>query len=47
MTPIKAFEKSNQKEVYSNLQDEKQKHKSKPKLGQLVRTADIKVFLVK
>ena len=42
MTPIQASEKSNEKEVYSNLKDNREIHKPKYKLGQLVRTADIK-----
>ena len=42
MTPIQASKKSNEKIVYSNLQDKRQKQKPKYKLGQLVRSADIK-----
>ena len=42
MTPIQASKKSNEKEVYSNLQDDRQKQTPKYKLGQLIRTADIK-----
>ena len=42
MTPIQASKKSNEKIVYSNLQDKRVKQKPKYKLGQLVRTADIK-----
>ena len=42
MTPIQASKKSNQKLVYSNLQDKRRKLNPKNKLGQLVRTADIK-----
>ena len=42
MTPIQASKKSNEKEVYSNLRDDRVKQKPKFKLGQLVRTADIK-----
>ena len=41
-TPIQASKKSNEKEDYSNLQDKKRKLNPKYKLGQLVRTADIK-----
>ena len=41
MTPIQASKKSNEKEVYSNLQDDRQKQTPKYKLGQLIRTADI------
>ena len=45
MTPIQASKKSNEKEVYSNLQDKRRKLNPKYKLGQLVRTSDIqKVF---
>ena len=42
MTPIQASKKSNAKEVSSNLQDRRVKRQPKFKLGQLVRTADIK-----
>ena len=42
MTPIQASKKSNRKEVYSNLRDDREKQQPKFKLGQLVRTADIK-----
>ena len=42
MTPIQASRKTNEKEVYSNLQDKRQKQKPKNKLGQLILTADIK-----
>ena len=42
MTPNQASKKSNEKEVYSNLQDKRRKLNPKYKLGQLVRTADIK-----
>ena len=42
MTPLQASKKSNEKLVYSNLQDRRDKHQPKYKLGQLVRTADIK-----
>ena len=42
MTPIQASKKSNEKIVYSNLQDKRKKLNPKFKLGQLVRTADIK-----
>ena len=42
MTPIQASKKSNEKLVYSNLQDKRSKLNPKFKLGQLVRTADIK-----
>ena len=42
MTPKQASKKSNEKEVYSNLQAKRRKLNPKYKLGQLVRTADIK-----
>ena len=42
MTPVQASKKSKEKEVYSNLQDRRVRQKPKFKLGQLVRTADIK-----
>ena len=42
MTPIQASRKVNEKEVFSNLRDDRQKQRPKYKLGQLVRTADIK-----
>ena len=42
MKSIDASKKSNEKEVYSNLQDKRRKHNPNFKLGQLVRTADIK-----
>ena len=42
MTPIQASKKSNEKDVYSILQDNREIQKLKYKLGQLVRTADIK-----
>ena len=42
MTPNQASKKPNEKEVYSNLQDKRRKLNPKYKLGQLVRTADIK-----
>ena len=42
MTPIQASKKVNEKLVYSNLQDKRRKFNPKFKLGQLVRTADIK-----
>ena len=42
MTPVQASKKSNEKLVYSNLQDKRKKLNPKFKLGQLVRTADIK-----
>ena len=42
MKPIDASKKSNEKIVYSNLQDKRKILNPKYKLGQLVRTADIK-----
>ena len=42
MTSIQASTKSNKKEVYSNLKNNREVRKPKFKLGQLVRTADIK-----
>ena len=42
MTPVEASEKSNEKIVYNNLRDDRVKQQPKFKLGQLVRTADIK-----
>ena len=42
MTPVQASKKANEKLVYSNLQDRRQKQRPKFKLGDLVRTADIK-----
>ena len=42
MTPIQAITKSNEKEVYSNLQDQRVRQQPKFKLGQSVGTVDIK-----
>ena len=42
MTPFRASKKSNEKLVYSNLQDRRVRQKPKFDLGQLFRTADIK-----
>ena len=42
MKPIDASKKSNEKIVYSNLKDKREVRKPKFKLGDLVRTADIK-----
>ena len=42
MTPNQASKTSNERKVYSNLKDNKEAHKPKFNLGQLVRTADIK-----
>ena len=41
MTTIQASKKLNEKEVFSNLRDDRVKQQPKFKLGQLVRTADI------
>ena len=42
MTPVQASEKTNEKIVFDNLQDKRKKLNPNFKLGQLVRTADIK-----
>ena len=42
MKPIDASNKSNEKIVYSNLQDKRRKLNQKYKLGQLVHTSDIR-----
>ena len=42
MKPIDASKKSDEKVVYNNLKDDREKQQPKFKLGQLVRTADIK-----
>ena len=42
MTPIQASKKSNEKAVFDNLRDDRQKQRPKYNLGQSVRTADIK-----
>ena len=42
MTPNQASKKVNERKVYSNLQDRRDKQRPKFKLGDLVRTADIK-----
>ena len=42
ITPIQASKKSNAKEVFDNLRDDRQKQRPKFKLRDLVRTADIK-----
>ena len=42
MTPVQASMKSNEKEVYTNLQDRRVGQQPKYVLGQLVRTAEIK-----
>ena len=45
MIPIQASKKSNERKVYSNLTDNREVRKPKFKLGQNVRTSDIrKVF---
>ena len=47
MTPIQAFKTSNEEIVDKNLRDDGEVRKPKIKLGQLVRTADIKRVLSK
>ena len=47
MTPIQASKKSNEKLVYSSLQDRRVKQQAKFNLGQLVRTVDIKKIFSK
>ena len=42
MTPLQASKKSNEKAVFDNLRDDRQKQRPKFNLCQLVRTADIK-----
>ena len=42
LKPIDASKKSNEKVVYNNFKDDRGNQKPKCKLGQLVRTADIK-----
>ena len=42
MTPVQASKKSNEKIVFDNLRDDRQKQRPKLKLSQLVRSADIK-----
>ena len=42
MTPNQASKKPNESKVYSNLKDKREIQKPKNKLGQVVRTADIK-----
>ena len=46
-TPVQASKKSNEKEVCSNLKDEREIQESKFNLGQLVRTADIEKVISK
>ena len=45
--PFKLLKKTNEKLVYSNLQDRKVKQEPKYKLGQRVRTADTKIVFSK
>ena len=47
MTPIQASKKSNEKRVYNNLKDNREIQKPKFKLGQLVRTSDIRRVFTK
>ena len=42
MTPSDGFKKVNENIVFFNLQHKRKKHEPKLKLGQLVKTADIK-----
>ena len=42
MTPIETSKKSNEKFVFSNLQNKREKQKQNYKIGCLVRTADVK-----
>ena len=42
MTPIQASKKSNEKIVFDNLRDDREKQQPEYKLGHFVRTADIK-----
>ena len=42
MTPNQASKKSNEKTVFDNLREDRQKQRLKFKLGDLIRTADIK-----
>ena len=47
MTPIQASKKSNEKIVYSNLKEDRDVPKPTIKLGDLVRTSDIKKIFSK
>ena len=47
LTPVQASKKSNEKEVYSNLKDNREVRKPKFKLGQKVRTSDIRKLFSK
>ena len=44
MKPIDAPRKLNEKKSFFDLPDKSEKHESKIKLGQLLRTSDIKSF---
>ena len=44
MIPLQASKKSNEKAVFDNLRDDRQKQRPKIKLGDLVGTADIKKY---
>ena len=46
MTPVRASKKVNQKTVFSNLLEKREKNKPKQNSGDFVRTADIKKFSV-
>ena len=47
LKPIDASKKSNEKMLFNNLKDRRQKHIPKIILGQLVRTADVKSVLAR
>ena len=47
MTPVQASKKTNEKLVYSNLQDKREKLIPKYKLGDLVKTTNIKRVFTK
>ena len=47
MAPVHASIKSNEKEVYSSVKDNREVRKQELNLGQLVRTADIKKVISK
>ena len=47
MTPIHDYKKVKEQEVYSNLQDKRQKQKPECKLGGLVTTSDFRSVFIK
>ena len=47
VTPVEASLKTNEKVVFSNLKDKREKPKTKFKLGDLVRSADINIVFSK